>query len=733
MNRDKSKAIANPEKMFNESDLLFINDFVQEEIKDIPPEKAENYKQHYQKNGKVSQSAPQSAQDVPQQIEQGVSSLLVDRKSQLNLPEADFRKGPVERNVNIRRIRRSRKIYIDSKNRDKLLYPDASDMKVSWGRTFTNVVSMRLNSMEFSNVAKVVNLNSNKLYWINQEDEDLPDPYPVYKAELLTGSYTFTALQSEAVTRTNLIRRHNGERTSDGLVAPYHVYNMEINEETDYVNFASIVNKAVPTNPITTVSGDTLVIFQFPSHGFEDQERVHISGVRGVLGGVRSVAFNNAFTITKINDDSFSFDLTSTFSSDVTGGGALVEAGKESPYKFLFGTYSDTIADLIGFRLEDSSDTIPITDPITSVSIPVSNVIPGNVTQIIAIDHGLSPGDIIYLNNFHVSPSVYNNERHKGIFQIFTTPSPDIITIRYYTQSITDISNAFIGSKLFRMNFPGHGFNKIVDIQQIASNVISITTLFPHGLETGYSIRIKNTNSAPSVDGYYRDIQVIDLDTFTISNPLNILSPEILPLTITSPGFRGSLLADLKFRLYNVTKFGGFTEDELNNKEFEIRDTIDQDNFTFSGTYGYSTISESGGGSDIRISSLLHGWNGNHDNSPNGVLNQPVKLSGDNYAFMCIKNIVSDTVSSNGPVKDIFAKLFITSNPGIIIFNQFDPSEIEFINPIPQLDELHFQIRSPDNTITSFGGLDYSFGLEIIEEIEIDDSNQIFGSRVLLD
>lgn len=724
MNRNKSKTIANPEKMFNKSDLLFINDFVQEEIQDIPAEKAENYRQHYR-----SQSKQSSSKSVPSN--DPISSLIVDKRSQLNLPEADFRKGPVERKVNVRRIRRSRKIYIDSKYRDKLLYPDASDMKVSWGRTFTNVVSMRLNSMEFSNVAKVVNLNSNKLYWINQEDEDLADPYPIYTAELLTGSYTFTALQTETVARTNLIKRHNGERTSDGLIAPYHVYTMEINEETDYVNFASIVNKAAPTNPITTVSGDTLAIFQFPSHGFEDQERVHISGVRGVLGGVRSSAFNDVFVITKINDDSFSFNLTNTFSSDVNGGGALVEAGKESPYKFLFGTYSDTIADLIGFRLEDSSDTIPVTDPITSVSIPVTGVILGNVTQIVAIDHGLSPGDIIYLNNFHVSPSVYNNERYKGIFEIFTTPSPDIITIRYFTESITDISNAFIGSKLFKMNYPGHGFNKIVDIQQVASNVVSITTLFPHGLETGYSIRIKNTNSAPAVDGYYRDIQVIDLDTFTISNPLNIFTPLVLPLEITSPGFKGILLADLKFRLYNVTKFGGFTEDDLNNKEFEIRDTIDENTFTFSGTYGYSTISEPGGGSGIRISSLLHGWEGNHDNSPNGVLNKPVKLSGDNYAFMCIPNISSDTVSSNGPVKDIFAKLFITSNPGIIIFNQFDPADIEFINPIPQLDELHFQIRSPDNEITSFGGLDYSFGLEIVEEIEIDDSNEIFGSRII--
>jgi hypothetical protein len=71
--------------------------------------------------------------------------------------------------------------------------------------------------------------------------------------------------------------------------------------------------------------------------------------------------------------------------------------------------------------------------------------------------------------------------------------------------------------------------------------------LSPHGFETGFSIRLKNTNSVPNMDGYYRDIQVIDTDTFTISNPLNVLSPEILPLTVSVGGYNGILLSDLKF------------------------------------------------------------------------------------------------------------------------------------------------------------------------------------------
>jgi len=731
MNLEKGRTVANPDSMFNESDLLFINEFIQEEIEDIPIEKANNYKEYYQEKilGDTRQKQTSTSTLVPTTA---TSSSVTPQP-----PNEKGNKLKGNRVANVKKIRRRRKIYIDSQFRDKRLYPDASDMKISWGRTYTNVISMKLNSLEFSNVSKVISSKSNKIYWINQEDDDLDVPYPIYTAELLPGSYTFTALQEESLSRLNVVRRHAGERTVDGIRAQFHYFKMDINEETDLVRFTSIIAKPVPASPIRTLSGDSLVIFQFPLHGFADQETIHIIGVRGILGGIQSSVFNSSFTITVVNENSFTFNITDIFTSSVTGGGSLVKAGREAPYQLLFGEYKDTVADVLGFRLENSSVTIPVVNPITSVVVRITEVIlsatPHSLTQIVAPNHGLSPGDTIYLNNFHVTPSVYNNERHRGVFRVFSTPSPDIVTIRIYTGHITDISDAYIGTKLFQMRYPGHGFNRIVDIEQVDVNLVSITTLYPHGLQTGGNIRLNNTNSVPIIDGYYRDIVVTDLDTFTISNPVDVLTPEILPLTVTTSGFSGILASDYKFFLFNVLSFGGFTTDDLNSKQFQVRYIIDQDTFVFSGTYGFSTRTETGGGDDVRINSKIHGWNGNNDNSPNGVLNKPVKLSGDNYAYLCIPNINSDSTSSNGPVKDIFAKLFITSNPGIIIFNQFDPAEIEFINPIPQLDELHFQVRSPLNEITSFGGLDYSFGLEIVEEIEIDDTYNVFGSRVLLD
>lgn len=696
MNRESKTEKSNPEAMYNKTDLLFLTDYISESVKEVDQDKANNYTKYHESK---------DAREVEKQKD--------------NQPPQP---PPPPLNVY-----RKRKIYLDTMFRDVKKYPDASDIKLSWGKTFTNVVSMKLNSMEFSNVSKVVTTKSNKLYWINKEDEDLDKPYPVYSADISPGSYTFTSIQTEIISKTNIIKRHNGLRGYDGLKAIFHFFKMDINEETDFVSFVSIIAKAAPANPLTTVSGDSLVIFQFPSHGFDDGEKVHIIGVRGVLGGIQAKNFNSSFIIKKINDDSFTFNISDIFLSGATGGGSLVKAGKESPFQFLSGgTYSDTISDMIGFRVENTSKTIPNSNPIKTKTVKIQSVRIGKITEIVATGHNLIPGDRIFLNNFHVTPSIYTSI-HQGIFTVYSTPSPDLIHIRYESEFVTDVSEAFVGTQIFEMNFDNHGFNRITEVEQVSVNLVSITTLFPHGLVAKEipGIRIAGTNSIPKVDAYYHSdmITITDLDSFTIRNPINVLSPEIRPLTISRSGWKGRLISNFKFFLYNVDALGGFTTEQLNAVQFEVRDILDANNFTFTGRYGFSGGSagqgSGGGGSNIRINSKLHGWSGNHDNSPNGVLNKPVKLSGDNYAYLCINNLVSDSVATNSPVKNIFAKLFITANPGVIIFNQFDASEIEFENPIPKLDELHFQVRSPNGDLTSFGGLDYSFGLELTEQVAV--------------
>jgi hypothetical protein len=248
----------------------------------------------------------------------------------------------------------------------------------------------------------------------------------------------------------------------------------------------------------------------------------------------------------------------------------------------------------------------------------------------------------------------------------------------------------------------------------VSFNQVLITTLFDHGFDSTSSVRITGTNSVPSIDGYY-SVYPVDGDSFVISG-----ADIARPLTITSPGYNGILSSDYTFYLYNVLPFGGFTASDLNGVPFQVRDIVDADNFTFVGNYGYSNTAETGGGGGIRINSKLHGWRGTQVNSPGGVLYKPVRLSGDNYAFMCIPGLNSDAMASTGPVKDIFAKIFITTVPGVVIFNAFDSSPIDFPVPLPVLNELRFMIKTGDGYTVTFNGLDYSFGLEVTELVQTD-------------
>ncbi|KAJ3213189.1 hypothetical protein HDU81_002005, partial [Chytriomyces hyalinus] len=110
------------------------------------------------------------------------------------------------------------------------------------------------------------------------------------------------------------------------------------------------------------------------------------------------------------------------------------------------------------------------------------------------------------------------------------------------------------------MNYPGHNFNRIVDIEQILNGIVQITTLYDHGYDTNTKgIRMTNTNCTPSIDGYHL-ITITGTDTFTIS----------FAQPLTSPGFFGMLLSDWNFYLYNVGAFGGFASTELNNTVYTI-------------------------------------------------------------------------------------------------------------------------------------------------------------------
>ena len=739
--------------MFNNNDIQFFNRFVKEDFTDIPEDKATGFKKFMEAENEKKKR--QAKLEVVKESQQPVVLQAPNKYGKFNNAakasisgdavsaalRGEYAPGPSTEGTpsETKTIERVRKVYIDSADRNKVEYPDISDFQIFLGNTFENVIRVKLIDMQFPNVDSAINPSNNMIYWVNQEDMELANGQTFfnYDVTVKTGSYNTNSLvnqMSSALNNVNIKRRAGTGKA--------HYFIVNINRETDLVQFTSIIATPADSNPIYTTNGSGFIRVKQTNHGYENEPGkktiIHIIGVRGNVGGIPSAELNGAFSITKIDNNYFSFEIATAATSTVAGGGgSFVKTGKEAPFQFLFGQYPNTIADALGFPVENSSVNVDQADPLTSMIRPLTTPDPTNLnaaveegepTIIWCADHGLVPGDKIYLYNFFVQPSIYEDDKHKGIFEVHEVLSDDRFSIDWYTTRVSDVSRAYIGTQILHMYWENHGFNEISDISEVpaGSGIIQVTTKWPHPYKTNEGVLLHGTNSEPSLDGFHGNITVVSDDTFTFTwyeTPDDPVNSALLHLTV--PGNKGILTSDHNFYLYNVQPFGGFLATDLNNSPFRMRKIIDQDNFIFSTNYGFSSKAEQGGGSGVRINSKIHGWRGTQDNTVRDVVYKPVNLSGANYCYLCTPNVPNESVISTGQVKNIFAKLYLPLPPMNYIFDEFDSTPIEFEKPVPRLDMMRFAVRSAKNNPLEFAGLDYSFSLEITELVQVDDKNNV--------
>ena len=82
-------------------------------------------------------------------------------------------------------------------------------------------------------------------------------------------------------------------------------------------------------NPFSLTSGSTKVTVTEPYHGRSTSDTVVFRNVQGSPGGVAYTVFENSsgYSITKINDNSYSFTIGSTPTVTEKSGGMTVTAG----------------------------------------------------------------------------------------------------------------------------------------------------------------------------------------------------------------------------------------------------------------------------------------------------------------------------------------------------------------------------------------------------------------------
>jgi len=461
--------------------------------------------------------------------------------------------------------------------------------------------------------------------------------------------------------------------------------NVKLDFGADSTGQVTVSGKTLDIISITNYDTDTVLVETFTNHNYLPTD----------IG--KTVTFYDTISV-------------HTFNQDNTVYGVLSSTLLVIPGKLLAGGN-------VNVSVPGNAGSIPMYNPLLTKTKLITNLVPGNFTILTCPGHGLENGEKIKFYNVITSPSILNF--NSGVHTVHAVLDSNTFSINFMTQSVVmeEITkeNVYIGCTTVTLNFPYHGFNTIslitpcIDLVDTAYNV-EITTKNPHGLVTGSKIRVMNTNTTPSVDGGGYVVKVIDLDTLRIIVPGGIGS---------SSGTSGIVGMSNNFYLYSATSVGGIAETEINGIKFDVKEVIDQHTFTFNSN-SFASSTATGGGSNLFISSLKHGFNGVQTNTKNSLLNRSINLEGENYAFLCCPQLA--TMMNTGSVKDVFARITLDQSPGSMVFT-FLSNPKEFNNvPLNSLNELEFSIVNYDNTLYEFSDLDYSFSLEITEIVDTTDS-----------
>ena len=777
-------------------------------------------------------------------------------------------------------------VNVDSRDRNKILYPKSNFFKLFLGKTFYNVKSIRLASIEFPNTNAVINSSNNYIYWRNKEDINLDiingitRQYPIYQTPLRIGSYVATTIQTELINKMITIKRLNQQ-------GDYHYFTVTLDTDTDVVTFTSLIISQLPVNAIKVTVNTGVIRVTAPNHGYTTGETIYIVGAQTV-GGIPVSELNTGHTIVVINENTFEFEVKIKAAYTTEGGGNSIRTGKIAPFQLLFGEYSNTVAQNIGYPLENSSElirtyiksitnlylvqittktnhnfnnsfnylgkqcnitnagttpdisgpsliayissstsflikvdnflqlasfnqgsvtfdgitldiqtirnydfntllvktftnhnyntldigksvnlidttTTPSLDgsiqiyslyennsfivlgnlqgesnvtvpgkagslarhtPLTSHTIIITDFEPDAISKIICPNHKLQVGDTIKIINLITKPSIENK-----ILNVYSIIDANTITVNFETTGVdlASLSNAYIETGLITVSFPGHGFNKIISIQNTEGtpgtsigNLLMVKTQLPTNFTNNQLVRIMNTDSVPVIDDSY-NISVVSNDSFTIPYPYPIMSR----------GTNGIIGFDQHFYLYGAANVGGISPTDINSKKYVVRDIVDENTFTFYNTNVFSSFTETNGGSNVYISSLLHGFSGIQTNTKNNILNRSINLQGENYAFLCCPQL--STMMNTGNVNNIFARISLDQSPGSMVFSFLSNPKTFDTVALDKLDELEFSIVNYDGTLYEFNDLDYSFTLQITEVIDLSDNFNLSSRRGIVD
>jgi len=532
----------------DENDLLSTNQFIKtpELSSEVPPQFNDEFKNYYRteleksENEKLKQSLDRISIRSLQLDEENDGSSLLNTNKFTTATEST-------KSMDIKRGTREIKTYvsIDSRDRTKAIYSKPNYFKIFLGKTFYNVRSIRLSSIEFPNTNAVINTNNNKIYWRNQEDidehiiDDVTGTYPVYDVDLRIGSYLATTLQTEITNSLDKIKRQN--KTTD-----FHNFVISLDIDTDIVTFTSLILNQLIVDPISVISNSNNVLINMADHGFEvgTQMQIYILGAK-TFSGIPSTTLNGEHTATVINDSQLSFEINVKAIETLIGGGNSVKLGQKAPFQLLFGEYSNTVAQNIGFPLENSS--VKINNYIKNIEniyqTQIVTKLPHNFTN--TFDY---VGQTCNISGSGTSPNIDGN---RVITRIVNSTTFYIETPSEIVGSITDTGTITFNAVTL----------DISSISPVTISTVSIETFSNHNFDNthiGKTITLSDTISVPSFDGNNSISSVLSSTKFIINGTILGTNTNSLNYPVTEIGTGGvfsqnHILQTMTKKVTNIT------------------------------------------------------------------------------------------------------------------------------------------------------------------------------------
>lgn len=685
-----------------------------------------------------------------------------------------------DRNIFSSGVKRTKKtVYpIDSRDRNisdisKPIYKNSNDFKIKLDRVYKNIKQIKLISSEFPNADQAVknsplSLKNNRITWINQEDS--VSGFPTYSVDIQPGNYTASTLTDEMKNKMNKVLKTQNNKN--------HFFDVQINLDTDIVKIYNIDLSNLPINPVNSIANNNTITIYQPNNSFSVNDTIFLSGVKGFVGGIPPSKFNDYHTIISTTLDNGSGGFGPMVINELNN--ALDFRERDSANTNLIAVVTKSIYDspnnlasALQSSLNDAGDqSYNVTFSINTFIIS-SN---GNVDLLwnSGSNRGISIGndlgfntsiDLILSNTYTANVSIPQSTlRFHLDIQATTTDvgggngvrSGELLPFKFLFGSNTGVIANLLGypsedsSDIFSDSAITTFAGPISDASIITSPATAIKiTSVNHNLITGDIVILRNLVAVPNLatsaniagTGFQTifTITKIDNDNFSVPySQVTEVNPEVgnpswgsskIQITHTSHGFSSGDF----IKIYRLPNVGGYSGDSINNYNAQIS-VVDPNTYTFDFTGNFASLAETKTNNTIRISafnpsSTLYGFSGLQDNTSNGsVLFKEINLDGEDYIYLTCPQL--NTINtSDGSVKNKFAKILLTGVPGTKIYDSFVSNPKTFDTaPLDRLDELEFQVKRYDNEFFNFNGLDFSFSLEIEEYID-EIPHTAFSSR----